>query len=77
MINLDKTHQPRLMTVKQFCEKHPAFTQGGLRYLIFNAKLNGFDLCLKRVGRRVLIDEEIFLELINKNLIVSPKIDNK
>lgn len=53
-----------LLTVRQFSEKHPAFTQGSLRNLIFNAKQNGFDAALVRVGRRVLIDEAAFFDVI-------------
>ncbi len=65
---LDK---PRtLLTVKQFSERHPAFSQGGLRHLIFLSRTrqtsrgevsgNGLDAALVRVGRRVLIDEARF-----------------
>jgi hypothetical protein len=35
---------------------------GGLRHLIFHAKDNGFDQVIRRVGRRVLIDEAAFFE---------------
>ncbi len=59
-----------LLTVKQFNEKHPAFSQGGLRHLIFFARArrtsrgevagNGLDAALVRVGRRILIDEARF-----------------
>ena len=59
-----------LLTVKQFSDRHPAFTQGGLRHLIFFARArrtsrgevagNGLDAALVRVGRRILIDEARF-----------------
>ena len=55
-----------LLTVRQFSEKHPAFTQGSLRNLIFNAKQNGFDACLVRVGRKILIDEAAFFTWLNR-----------
>lgn len=43
------------LTVKQFAEKHPAFTAGSLRWLIFsNPK---FSACVRRIGRKVLIAE--------------------
>lgn len=32
---------PLLFTVKQFCEKNPAFTHGGIRDRIFHADSNG------------------------------------
>lgn len=49
-------------TVNQFSEKHPAFTRGGLRALIFSASSNGLAKAgaIVRIGRRVLIDEEKF-----------------
>jgi hypothetical protein len=37
---------------------------GGLRHLIFNAETNGFAPAIKRVGRRVLIDEARFFEIV-------------
>lgn len=43
-------------------EYHPWPPIGGLRYLIFYEKENGFGFCLVRLGRRVLIDEEKFFE---------------
>lgn len=49
-------------TVRQFSEKHPAFTKGGLRALIFNENSNGLAKAgaVVRVGRKVLIDEARF-----------------
>ena len=56
-----------LLTVNQLSEKHPFVSQGSLRYLIFNSKLNGLEAAgaLVRLGRRVLIDEEKFFEWID------------
>ncbi len=60
-----KAMQPgkRLYTVKQTVEAYPAFREGGLRYLIFHAdghKPNGFACCIRRIGRKVLIDADSF-----------------
>ena len=55
-----------LNSVRQHAEKHPAFTQGSLRNLIFNAKTNGFDAVLVRVGRKILIDEVQFFQWIDQ-----------
>lgn len=49
-----------LMTIRQFASKHTAFTEGSLRHLIFYERTNGMSMCIRRVGRRVLIDEETF-----------------
>jgi hypothetical protein len=53
---------PTLLTVKQFSEKHPAFTQGSIRALIFTEESNGLAKAgaIVRIGRRVLVDEEKF-----------------
>ena len=64
-----------LSTVRQFSEKHPAFSQGALRNLIFLAvdrkasggtiPGNGLSVALVRIGRKVLIDEARFFEWID------------
>ncbi len=53
---------PTLITVKQFPTKHPAFTTGGLRSLIFNEDSNGLKAAgaVVRIGRKVLIDDAKF-----------------
>jgi hypothetical protein len=67
-----------IFTVRQFSERHPAFSQTALRRLIYYASprrlnvggssvempANGFEHSLVRVGRRVLIDEARFFEWI-------------
>ncbi len=69
-----------LLTVKKFAEKHPAFPESSLRYLIFLASPrwrrikgrheevegNGLAKALLRVGRRVLIDEALFFRWVEE-----------
>jgi|LWDU01.1.fsa_nt_gi hypothetical protein len=67
---LNQYTPPILFTVKQFVEKHAAFTEGGLRDNIFNEETNGLAKigAVVRNGRRVLINEEKFFEwLESKN----------
>ncbi len=46
-----------LKSVKQLCREYPhLFTEGSLRWLIFNAETNGFADCIIRAGRRLWID---------------------
>ncbi|MGI6458540.1 MAG: hypothetical protein ACOX5J_00315 [Candidatus Hydrogenedentales bacterium] len=47
----------RLLSVSQFCNKHEWATIGGLRHLLFNREANGFDKCVVRLGRKILLDE--------------------
>ncbi len=55
----------RLIPVTQWKDYHPWPPIGGLRHLIFYEKTNGFNLCVVRLGRRVLIDEDKFFEWVN------------
>lgn len=65
-----------LLTVRQFSDKHPAFTQGAIRNLIFLAENrktsrgtihgNGLNIALVRIGRKLLIDEAKFFQWIDE-----------
>jgi hypothetical protein len=54
------------LTVQQFTAKHKAFTNGGIRALIFNEHINGLAKAsaILRIGRKVLIDESKFFNWI-------------
>lgn len=52
-------------TVRQISDKHPAFSEASLRWIIFNSKINGATAFIRKVGRKVLIDEAGFLEWVN------------
>lgn len=58
----DKKYIP----VTKWPEHHPWPPVSGLRHLIFHAKSNGFDACIVRAGRRVLIDEAAFFAWLDK-----------
>ena len=60
-----KTVDRNLIPVSRWNEFHEWPTQGGLRHLIFNAKTNGFDAVIRRVGRRFLIDEGAFFKWVD------------
>ena len=53
---------PQYLTIRQFVEKQPAFTTGGVRAIVFYcedaAEKAG---AIARLGRRILIDEPRFL----------------
>lgn len=54
-----------LLTLRQFTEANSWPTMGALRNLIFFAKENGFDSVIRRVGTRILIDEESFYRWVD------------
>lgn len=64
----------KLRTVRQIVElskganggEEAAFTEGGLRWMIFHSERNGLDEALVRVGRRVLVDEDAFNEWLER-----------
>lgn len=68
------------LTVYQLSQKYPAFSENSIRALIYASKPrlrakskngeeyvpgNGLALAIRKVGRRVLIDEQAFSEWIN------------
>lgn len=50
-------NQSQFLTVEATAVKYPAFSESSLRWLLFNRETNGFNRCVVRIGRRVLIDE--------------------
>jgi len=55
-----------LIPVTKWSESHEWPPEGGLRHLIFNASTNGFDTVIRRIGRRVLIDEAAFFQWVDE-----------
>lgn len=39
------------VTVAQLAQRFPAFSEGSIRWLIFNEKTNGFSKVVRRIGR--------------------------
>lgn len=55
----------KLIPVTEWPQHHPWPPIGGLRHLIYHAHVNGFDQVIRRIGRRVLIDEQSFFDWVN------------
>ena len=55
-----------LFTVRQFANKNPFVSEGGLRYQIFNAETNGLaeSGAIVRIGRKVLINSPKYFKWI-------------
>lgn len=54
------------LTIKQLTNENPAFTEGGVRSLIFHSNKNGFKSCIRRIGRRILISRNAFTNWIEE-----------
>jgi len=63
--------KPRLIPLTEWNDHHPWPPLGGLRHLVTNAKENGFDAVIRRVGGRILLDESAFFEWVNRQNKVS------
>ena len=61
-----KKQEYTFLTIRQMVEKYTFFTYASLRKLIYTNE--AFEkMCVRRLGRRVLIVEEKFLEFIEKS----------
>lgn len=65
----------RFLTVRQFVSEHSWPPEGGMRHIIFNQKPFKAEHCFKKVGRRVLVDEEEFFKWIESDPKFRIKID--
>ena len=55
------------LSLKQWLEKHKAIPEGGVRHLIFTNKNNFNQTVVKKLGRKILLDEQAFLEFIDEH----------
>lgn len=55
-----------LRTVKQLLTTHTYLNKGGLRWALFHRETNGLNKYVMNMGRRLLIDEEGFLEWLKE-----------
>lgn len=56
----------RLIPVTDWNDHHQWPTIGGLRHLITMRHKNGFDRCLRKCGKRLLISEKDFFEWVDE-----------
>ena len=58
---------PHYLTTKEFVKKHTFLPMGGLRHLLFNARSNGLEQAILRLGKRkILISEEGFFQWLEE-----------
>ncbi|PIZ31207.1 MAG: hypothetical protein COY40_02640 [Alphaproteobacteria bacterium CG_4_10_14_0_8_um_filter_53_9] len=58
--------EDRFIPLTKWNKYHPWPSLAGLRHLAFYRDTNGFHVCLRKVGRRLLISEKTFLEWLDK-----------
>jgi len=59
-IKIDWTYS----TIKQFCQRYPVFTEGGVRFMLHEESKHHLRErgCVVRVGGRILVHEKKFLK---------------
>lgn len=57
----------RLLTPRQIWETYPAFTEGSLRWLLFHRQTNGLSIAVRKIGRRLVLVEDLFLLWVEKH----------
>ena len=60
------TNKTRLIPVTKWNDYYNYPTIGGLRALIFNADKNGFNKVIRRIGSRVLLNEQAFFDWVEE-----------
>ncbi len=65
-MNNQDTSKIKYIPVPEWHKHHSWPPNGGLRHLIFNAEKNGFNQVIRRVGRRILIDEKAFFDWVDQ-----------
>ncbi len=57
-------NQTRLIALVDWPKYHSWPPLGGLRHLVFHATSNGFDSVVRRIGRRILLDEQAYFKWV-------------
>lgn len=55
------------VTVAQLAQRYPAFSEGSIRWMIFNANTNGFHKVIRRIGRKVVLNLTNFKKFLEEN----------
>lgn len=53
------------ISVRRLSEKHPDFSEASIRYLLFNRDNNGLAEHVRKIGKKLLIDEHGFIDWID------------
>lgn len=47
--------EDEFLTIPEISKRYPAFTEGSLRWLRFHGEENGFNKCVRKIGKKCLI----------------------
>lgn len=79
MTNTETAPARVVLTINQFAQRHPSFTPGALRNLIWRSQArhsslgiiagNGLASAIVRIGRRVYLDEARFFQWLDAHRV--------
>ncbi len=61
----DEINKRRLIPLTRWGDYHPFPSVSALRALVFNSRHNGFDKVIRRVGKRILLDEAAWFQFVD------------
>lgn len=62
-----KMNNKRFATVQQIPEIYKgAFTLSSVRWLLFNRETNGLNVCVRKIGKKLIIDLDEFEKWVSK-----------
>jgi len=61
---LEQNRSTKFASVREITQLYP-FSEGSLRYWLFNGKKNGLSSCVRRLGRKIIFNIPEFEEWIN------------
>jgi hypothetical protein len=54
------------LPLEEFVKRHPVFDIKKLRWFRTNSELNNFNMCVKKIGRRIYISPRLFWKWFNE-----------
>lgn len=71
VLHFDSINDPlsdEYVTVAQLSQRYPAFTQGSIRWLIFNGEKTGFNKVVRKIGRKVILSLNEFKRFVENQI---------
>jgi hypothetical protein len=66
--SLQQGEEPdEFLTVSQLAQRYPAFSQGSIRWLVYQSKTNGFHKVVRKIGRKVILSLREFRKFLDAN----------
>jgi hypothetical protein len=62
----EETTKRRLIPLTRWNDYHPYPSVSALRAMVFHATTNGFDKVIRRVGKRILLDEAAWFQFVDQ-----------